>query len=362
MALMTRRPRLRPFAAISSVPSPVRRMAAGFLGVLLVAEIAVRMLGAVLPEPRDWYHDIAQAKAEQLEQMKGSELDMVFAGTSQTYYAIGPRAIDGTLGTKSYNAAIPAGVPPLQERWLLNQVLGRVDTDVVVWGMSVLDLNDGRDLTVVDSYTSAPATRRGVLAEIDRRLASQVGLFRYRRQLFDPDAWADRTKMDAIRSIIRPDGQRQPADRAPSQEERRRIRKQVVADYQTGGRMVASARRTIEALKDRGIEVVVVWLPVPERLLDLLPDSRLEHEARQQARHLADVFALPFLDVSEGFTNDDFLDYTHLGEHAAERLTQQLSAKLVRLRGAPDSPSRQLGAWPDEAGPQTSRGESTTNT
>ena len=318
-----------PLDRLSSIPTPMKRMAAGFLAVVLVAELALRLAGALIPEPRDWYHDIAQAKAEQLTSMDGTELDLLITGTSQTYYAIGPRMIDETLGTTSYNAAIPAGVPPIQERWLLDQVLDRVDTDVVVWGMSVIDLNDGRDLTVLDSYESAHATRPGTLAAAERTLAKGSGLFRYRRQLVDPDAWADRTKLDAIRSVIRDDGQRQPSKRTPTAAERRRVSSQVVSDFEVGGIMMASARRTMQQLDDRGIDVVIVWLPVPDRLVELLPHRGDEVRARQKARQLAADFDATFVDVSEGFTNDDFLDYTHLGEEAAVRLTHRLSRQLA---------------------------------
>jgi hypothetical protein len=317
-------------------------MAAGFVAVLLVAELAIRVFGAFLPEPRNWYHDIAQAKVEQLEEMAGEELDILFAGTSQTYYAIGPRLVDASLGTKSYNAAIPAGVPPIQERWLLNQVLERVDTDVVVWGVSVLDLNDGRDLSVVDAYSSAQATRQGALAEVDRWLAGRSGLFQYRHHLVDPNAWAERTKMDAIRSVIRADGQRRPAHRTPSEAERKRLQDQVVSDYKVGGPMAASLRRTIEAVKARGIDVVLVWLPVPERLTALLPDPTVESEAHAETQELAADLGVSFLDVSEGFHDGDFLDYTHMRERASQRFSRQLSHELAFLK---PEPTRPTGNW-----------------
>jgi len=72
-----------------------------------------------------------------------------------------------------------------------------------------------------------------------------------------------------------------------------------------------------------------VWLPVPDRLVELLPHRGDEVRARQKARQLAADFDATFVDVSEGFTNDDFLDYTHLGEEAAVRLTHRLSRQLA---------------------------------
>lgn len=325
---------------VCHLPRPMRRMTAAFIAAVLVAEIAIRLLGTVLPEPRTWYHDIAQAKAEQLDSMTGENLDILFAGTSQTYYAIGPRLVDDQLGTKSYNAAIPAGVPPLQERWLVHQVLRRVDTDVVVWGVSVLDLNDGRDLSVVEAYSSAHATRQGTLADADRWLARRSALFRYRHHVVDPNAWQQRTKMEAIRSAIRPDGQRRPAKRTPSEAERLRIERQVVADYKVGGPMAKSLRRTVKELRERDIRVVLVWLPVPPRLIDLLPDPKVEQAAGEETRQLAADLGVTFVDVSDGFHNRDFLDYTHMREQSAERFSRRLSRELAFLR-----PESTGGSW-----------------
>jgi hypothetical protein len=213
---------------------------------------------------------------------------------------------------------------------------------VVVWGVSVLDLNDGRDLSVVDAYSSAQATRQGALAEVDRWLAGRSGLFQYRHHLVDPNAWAERTKMDAIRSVIRADGQRRPARRTPSEAERKRLQDQVVSDYKVGGPMAASLRRTIEAVKARGIDVVLVWLPVPERLTALLPDPTVESEAHAETQELAADLGVSFLDVSEGFHDGDFLDYTHMRERASQRFSRQLSHELAFLK---PEPTRPTGNW-----------------
>ena len=312
--------------------SNVRRMVITFVVVLLVADLAARVVGAAFPEPSIWYHDIAQAKARQLVERKGESLDMVFAGTSQTYYGVDVAVIDRALGTTSYNAGVPAGVPPIQERWLPRQVLRRVDTDLVVWGVSLLDLNDGRDLSVVSAYDEAYATRKGFLADLDRGISRWSGLFRHRRQLTDPEVWRQAFKgedpMAASRAVLRDDGVRVPGDRRPTERQRQRMEDRIVVDYEVGTKMLASLRSTIERVQDRGTDVVLAWLPVPERLLELLPEPGLQAAARRRMRDFAHEVGVTLIDLSDGFTNDDFLDYTHLGPTGAARLSLRMAAAL----------------------------------
>lgn len=321
--------------------SGLRRMAITFVVVLVAVDLAARVVGAALPEPSTWYHDIAQAKARQLVERKGESLDMVFAGTSQTYYGVDVAVIDRELGTSSYNAGVPAGVPPIQERWLPRQVLRRVDTDLVVWGVSLLDLNDARDLSVVSAYDEAYATRTGFLADLDRTLSRWSGLLRHRRQLTDPETWKlaaqGKDPIAASRSILRDDGVRVPGDRRPTERQRIRMENRVVGDYEVGGRMLDSLGETITRIREGGTDVVLAWLPVPERLLELLPDRQLERTAQASMQAFADELDLTLIDLSDGFTNADFLDYTHLGPTGATQLSLRLAAALREEPGTGDT-------------------------
>lgn len=323
-------------------PAPVRprpwrsRLLVTFVVVLVGLDLLARAVGGALPDSSDWYHDIAQVKAEQLQAMHGEELDLVFAGTSQTYYGVDADAVGDALGLSAYNAGIPAGVPLLQERWLEETVLGHVSTDTVVWGLSVIDVNDNRDLSVVSSYDEAYATRRGRLAELDRRAARWSGLVRHRRQLTDPEIWRAALVGDdvlaASRAILRDDGMRVGADnRMPTDRERRRVASDVVGDFTVGEAMLDSMRATVESLVEQGIEVVLTWLPVPERLLELLPSPSLEDEARRAVVDLADDLGVPILDLSNGFGDEEFVDFTHLGPDGAEHLSHELTRSLEEI-------------------------------
>jgi hypothetical protein len=300
----------------------------GLLAVVLVAELALRVVGPGLPEPMVWYHEIAHAKTEQMEQHEGP-LDFVFTGTSQSYHAIDPELIDERLGSRSYNAGIPAGVPPVQARWLFDAVVPNLEVDTVVWALSSVDMNGARPKQMEPVYDSAFATRRGALAELDRWLFDRLALFRHRRTVADPQAWFSQDDpLGAARSVLLSSGKRTPGTPNLSEQERQRVHRDVVGDFEVGGRMTQAIWETVEELRARDIEVVFVWLPEAPRFVDLLPDPGSQQQAKDEALRLADDLGAPIVDVSSGFGNDDFIDFTHLDGDAADRLSLRLSKEL----------------------------------
>ena len=299
--------------------------------VLVTAELGVRALADDLPEPVTWYHEIAQAKTEQMQRRK-EPLDVVFAGTSQSYHGIDPAAIDARLGTSSYNAAIPAGVPPVQRRWLFDAVLTELEVDTVVWGLSSVDLNAARPQRMEPVYESAFMTKEGPLATADRWLSERSALFRHRRTLADPQAWSGEDDPIAeARNILLSSGKRKAGTPNVSERERQRIRRDVIGEFEVGGPMSQAITDTVAELQSRGIDVVLVWLPEAPRYVDLLPDPGVRARARDELRRLAAELDVPMVDVSAGFDDDDFIDFTHLDGRAAQVLSGALAGELARL-------------------------------
>lgn len=311
--------------------SRLLRMLGGLLAVVLAAEMALRMVGPGLPEPMVWYHEIAHAKTEQMEEHEGP-LDFVFTGTSQSYHAIDPEVIDGRLGSRSYNAGIPAGVPPVQARWLFDAVIPNLEVDTVVWALSSVDMNAARPKQMEPVYDSAFATRGGVLAELDRWLFDRFALFRHRRTVADPQAWfSEDDPLSVARSVLLSSGKRTPGTTNLSDRERQRVRRDVVGDFQVGGSMSEAIRETVEELRTRDIDVVFVWLPEAPRFVDLLPDPTKHAQAKDEAFRLADDLGAPIVDVSDGFGDSDFIDFTHLDGDAADRLSARLSERIATV-------------------------------
>lgn len=307
-------------------------MLAALLAVVVVAEVAVRLVAPELPEETVWYHEVAQAKTEQIAEQPG-DLDIVFAGTSQSYHGIDPAVIDERLGTRSYNAGVPAGIPSVQRRWLSDAVLDDLEPDTVVWALSSVDMNAARPQQMDPVYESAFATRTGALAEADRWLADRFALFRHRRTITEPRSWfTDDDPVDEARSALLPNGKRTPGSTNVSEQERRRISRDVIGDYEVGGAMSAAIRETARDLQERDLDVIFVWLPEAPRYVDLLPDASLQAEARAEAAALAGEVGARFVDVSGGYDDDDFIDFTHLDGDAAERLSSRLASHLIDRR------------------------------
>ena len=306
------------------------RMLVGLLAVLLSVEGGLRLLAPNLPEPVTWYHEIAQAKTEQMEEHQG-RFDLVFAGTSQSYHGIDPDVIDEELGTRSYNAGIPAGIPTVQRRWLFDAVLPNLDADTVVWALSSVDLNAARPQSVDALYESAFMTRQGVLADADRWLSDRLALFRHRRTLADPQAWSsDENPLEEARRVLLSSGKRRPGSPNLSEAEQARIRRDVIGEYRIGGDMSLAIEETVEELRSRGIDVVFVWLPEAPRFIDLLPDPSKHQWAEVEAERLARELDVPMVDVSDGFSDADFIDFTHLDGPASRTLSTRLAAELQR--------------------------------
>lgn len=311
------------------VRRPLLRMFVAVVAVVVAAEVAIRLVGPELPEPITWYHEIAQAKTEQLEDHDGS-LDVVFTGTSQSYHAIDPDLIDDRLGTRSYNAGIPAGIPTVQQRWLFDTVVPNLDVDTVVWALSSVDLNAARPSPMDTVYDSAFATRKGALAEVDRWLFDRLDLFRHRRTLADPRSWfSEEDPLGRARSVLFSSGKRTPGSANLTARERQRVRREVVGDFEVGGQMTEAIEQTVGALEARGIDVLFVWLPEAPRFVDLLPDPSAHGRAKEEAVRLAQGLGARFIDVSSGFGDDDFIDFTHLDGDAAQRLSARLSRLLA---------------------------------
>lgn len=305
------------------------QMLASLVAVLLVVEAAVRLVAAGFPEPVTWYHEIAQAKVEQLAE-RDDDLDYVFIGTSQTYHGVDPEVIDRRLGTRSYNAAIPAGIPPIQRRWLEDAVLPHRGVDTVVWPISSIDLNAARPQEVTPLYDESFEVRHGVLADVDRWLSERSAVFRHRRVLTDSRSWFDADDpVDRARDVLHASGKRRPGRANTSEAERRRIRRDVIGEFEVGGRMSDDIRRTVAALRERNVDVVFVWLPQAPRFLDLLPDRSADADAEREARRIAAELDVSFIDVSDGYGNEDFSDFTHLSGEAAQRLSATVADELA---------------------------------
>ena len=312
----------------------VVRFLIGLLVVVVVAEAGARVAEASGPPALRWYDATTQLKVDQMNDLS-ADADVVFAGTSMVWQGFDPETFTATDGRSAYNAGLAGGVPVVMEPWLLEQVIPRTNPDLVVWGLSSLDFSATYGADNLDRYRDALETRSGVLAALERGAASVSALVGYRTVLRDPGALfgieRDRIEDDFAEAelVLGPAGVRRDF-RVDAGEERGATVAARVVDFALDPADLAAVARTVAALRADGIEVVFAEMPVPDRFVTLHP-NRLDdldrvHEATVALGAELDV---PVVDLRSGYTDADFVDFTHLDEGGAHQLTTTLAARLA---------------------------------
>jgi len=308
--------------------------------LLGVAEVTLHLVGERLGEARFWYAPDAQHLIEDMERLESAGIasDVVFTGSSMVQFGIRSAIVEDRLGSVevAHNAGIPKGYTTVTRRWLLEEVVPRLQPDRVVWGLSSLDFNGGRPTPAIIDYEAARAGALGVFGWMDRGLWSVSMIARYRDILREPSFLFDllesqtRSELtigldDLMDPVVWPDvGQTPHAFNA--------LRTSLLADFHVGDRHAADFRATIEALSADGIEVVVALLPVSVPYLEAHPDGDDGYALfTDWLRREVDSLGVPLLDFSRAIPEGEFLDYNHVGPDGAALLTEMLVSDLELL-------------------------------
>lgn len=320
----------------------------GFLVVFATAEVGVRMAGGRLPEPREYYSMRAQVLVDEMDALEeaGVRSDLTFVGTSMVGRATVPSVYEEEIDSVewAHNLALPAGQTPVIRRWLLEEVVPRIDPRVVVWGISSLDFNGGRVEKIIDKYDEARATRSGWLGAADRVLAN-LGLSRHREELRDPVSLGS---IVSGSSRVKRHGKLAEMGRwdlvypelPPERLERLRrqhlemIGRRQLAGFRIGETEMDAFTETLEDLESRGIEVVVVLWPVTTGYVGAHPRGEADFEAWKDAvlRETGER-EVAVVDLSSAMPDEDFRDYEHLEVDAAARFSAMLAGELAAMGG-----------------------------
>lgn len=264
----------------------------------------------------------------------------MITGTSQVRQGLDPAAFDAASNHRwfSYNIALSSAVPSFQEVWLTEHVLPSSSPEVVLWGVSPLvDLTRPDNSSPLSAYGQARATKSGLLAEIDRRLSARSKLAEYRPTLREPAnllrirertpaVLASRVDSRGFEAVFGQTVRREDAEFASTA---------LAAGY--SGAEEAALVRVIEALDDQDITVIIVEMPVPDRLIELVPPSDkgsdFDYESGvDQLDALAQVNGALFLRLDGRFRDaSNFTDYTHLNREAATEFSEWVGIEVDQL-------------------------------
>ena len=327
----------------------------GLLAAVVVTEAAARFTEAAGPPVLRWYDATTQLKVEQMDDL--GDADVVFVGTSMVWQGLVPEVFTATdpAARTAYNAGLAGGVPVVMEPWLQEEVVPRLQPDLVVWGLCSMDFSTSYGDDNLDRYRDALDSRIGALAAVEQTAARFSSLVHYRTILRHPSALFGSERDDiedgfaAAAAILGNGGERLDFEVDTSPDRARQIQARL-SNYRIDTTDIDALYRTVSALRDQGIEVVLAEMPIPNRYVFLHPEGAGDTaRAHETILAIDDVFDIQIIDLRYGFTDDDFVDFTHLDQSAAAALTTQLTAYLANTTLQPSEPE---GSDPTPAGPQ----------
>lgn len=329
---------------------------AAMLAVVIGAELLVRFSQSRLAEPVDYYSKPAQLMVDDMNVLRANRIrsDLVFVGTSMVRRDIDANRLEVNGSGRvrlakvkwANNVALPGAQTPVVERWLLGEVVPRLQPKRVVWGISSLDFNSGRRDHTIDVYDTARATDRSVYGGLDRGM-ERIAISKYRTQLRDPYALAQ-----ALGNPPHQVGTRRPLSErgtwvlgykklAPKQLTRMRqthaayVRDVQLRNFTIGEAELAAYRDTLTALRRRNIDVAIVIMPVTKGYLGFHPRGATDFlRWKRVVTGIARADRIPVIDLSNAIESEDwrfFRDYEHLAPAAARSFTDLLAGKLRRL-------------------------------
>lgn len=319
------------------------------LVILVVAELATRVLAPYLPEPLLYGDEATQVKVEQMDRIGPSCTDVVVAGNSMGRDAFDPELFTSNdpQHRSAYNASLDAASPELLRRWMNDQVLPRLHPSTVVLTVASLDFNANGNATrsAIAAYDDAELTHPGVLGRLQARAIDSSSLVRYRRSLRDPSTvWdaltrardgapATRLSADGIAGVLGSLGQgvsRRPLHYQGDPGTKAFTRDQLLGGYSLDPTQIDATRALVTDLQNQGVKVELVVLPVTADYIALHPNGQRDFDTFLTAvRGIAGDTHAPFVDLHEQGDRTAFADTHHLNETGADSFSTGLPKQLA---------------------------------
>jgi len=333
---------------------PLAALAGAFVVLLVLAEVGVRFVSDQLPPPTAGDTEELVRKHERLAELAdaGQQPEVVFFGNSTIDAGIDPAAFSAASQTfdTAYNAALLGNTLDVPQRWIDEFVLPQTDPDVVVVGITPLDVLEG-DRSDADAAIRAASfdvkfdeIDDGLLPRLTRQADDLSYLVRHRSSLREPATFAGAaydaaTGQEPPGDLSRPDGfwdQHLAPDGAVLAYRQGQLRSPNTGLVEDVTRALPSDLRLdrIDDVLERvgGTEAVVLIPPIAIQSLAGygVPVERWREVAAlivQRADHLG----VPTIDLSTSttsFPDDRFYDPIHLNAAGAEQMSAQVASAL----------------------------------
>ena len=327
--------------------------------LVLAAEATVRASAPSLPRPQFWPNTEQQTKADQMTALsRRGGARIVFVGSSLVDIAINPWEFgDGGGGRRpAYDGALGGESLWTLDVWTRGEVVPKLRPEVVVLGVSGRELN-GRDPTLATRRQAlrSRAFRRvsgneTTLDRLESRAESWSRLFRYRKVLRQPLTVAGRATRDSSFRVDRWGRLHAAVFQRPYLRGRQTaFQPSALRRWGLGPHWVAALRRTAGRLRAKGIDVVIVNMPLTEDWVGLLGRGRVDYErTTRAAAQVSSETGARFVDAGL-WEREFFADAGHLNDRGAERFTRWMLDELGPSIGAQGASNPSEAQSPGEA-------------
>jgi hypothetical protein len=312
----------------------------GFLTVVIGAEVAARVwLPAIPPDTHTWPRAEIGQKLEQIDdyEERGEAIEVLFVGSSQMAASTNPQLFTEQTGLSGYNAAFAGPSMSTVGRWLLDIVEPKLTPDVVVVGIASRDSNDRsrKNNKVHRAFLNSPGYRQesaNLASQFEGWLEDVSVFMRYRRLMREPATFLERTDdelgQQRIRKQIGERGLRleEPVDYRFRPSSQRSLSRGTLGNFHTGGREYRAVVEMHDVLEERGVEMVLVNMPLTADYLGAHEDG---DEMTSYREFLADIVAatgVSYVDAERAFdTSKAFRDLLHLDVEGRDAFTGALA-------------------------------------
>ena len=322
----------------------IAKLLLGIVIVFVAAELIVRQIAPDLPWQLRLHTSSAQVKFDQIQEIRdeGETRDVVFGGSSIADNGFNPGQFSDLTGESSFNAAVEGAGILVNGPWMVDVVIPELDPKVLVIGINTLDFNAGISYGwVVRSYRRAWYTKEGTLADIERSLGEHSELVWERPLLRNvnryDEIWkgvfGDHLTIDEVELQARnygPDGDKRLVFQTgglPDEE----IKTRYFADFDFDIGMFEDWQPLIDDAEQRGIDLVIVNMPVQQGFKDLHPGGEATYDDEvAQMKAGFEQRGADWIDASAWVSDPaEFTDLHHLNTQGAQKLTDQLAKTLL---------------------------------
>lgn len=321
--------------------------AMSFAAVLIAVELLARASAPTLPiDPGKWPRTEIAQKLDQMRTYanRGTEVQVIFAGSSLMAGGVDPAAFTRRSGISSYNAAFAGPSVRTVAVWVADIIEPLLSPDVVVLGVQSREVSDNgpKNERMYEVFLASPGYKQATSS-----LGSAIGgledisyFLRYRLAFREPSVLFEADSPSAlaearVRHEIGPRGRRNDT---PGTFHRRKglmssLYQRTLVDFSVGGPEMEALAQLHRELEARGVELILLNMPVTEHYWDAHEDPSGDRATYRRALHkFVEEKGVTLIDAEKAFgSNDPFRDPMHLDVPARKLLARALASDWRRI-------------------------------